>query len=178
MSKILFFFYLFLILLFLILNILINTHPNPIFMITIILLNTITICFLISFWQSNFIYSILLFLIIISGLLIIFLYFSSLITNIQNKLSINFFILINFIINLIFFSYSRLLQSYHYLPWNTYLETFKFTFINQEIFWNLFIIYSYPYNNFTFLCIFFLLISIFTIIKICTIKSSSLRKIS
>lgn len=177
MPKLIFLFIFFLTFLFLISHLIINIQPHPINMILRILLNTLFICLLISLWQSNPIYSILLFLVIIRGLLIIFLYFSSLITNVQNKFSVNFFLLINFIINLIIFFYLRftniILKS---IPLYPYLEI-KFLSA-QNIFKNLFIIYSYPFNNFTFLCIFFLLIAIFIIIKLCVIKTSSLRKIS
>lgn len=178
MLKLIFLYIFFLILLFIISHIIINIQPHPINIILLILLYTIFICLLISLWQSNPMYSILLFLIIISGLLIIFLYFSSLITNVQNKFSINFFILINFIANLIIFLYLRftnfILKS---IPFYHYLEI-QFISTQNNIFKNLFIIYSYPFNNFTFLCIFFLLIAIFIIIKLCVIKTSSLRKIS
>lgn len=177
MPKLIYFFIIFLTFLFLISHIIINIQPHPINIILRILLNTLYICLLISFWQSNPIYSILLFLVMIRGLLIIFLYFSRLITNVQNKFSINFFLLINFIINLTIFLYlsftNFILKS---TPLYSYLETQFFP--SQNIFKNLFIIYSYPFNNFTFLCIFFLLIAIFIIIKLCVIKTSSLRKIS
>lgn len=61
------------------------------------------ICILLSLSSYNFIYSIIIFLIISSGLSIIFLYFSGLISNEQNeKISINWFIKIYMLISLFY----------------------------------------------------------------------------
>lgn len=173
-------FYIIILLLIIILRILFilsinNLHPTP-FILSLIFY-AILICLNISIWSYNFIYSIILFLIIIRGILIIFLYFSSLISNEQNKFYINNYIIIRFLINIIILIY--LLIIYFKFNYIKYLskEILSINIINIPSFINIIIIYKYPYNNFTLLCILYLLISLFTIIKICSIKSASLRKL-
>lgn len=157
----------------------INIHP--IFLTISLLLYTRLICFIISIWSFNFIYSIITFLIIISGLLIIFIYFSSLIANEKNKITINIFIIISlflnyrFIIINIFLNNSKLSISSSLNFWesSTILNNF-----NSIEFKNILIIYNYPFINITLICIIFLLISLFIIIKISSIKFGPLRKIN
>lgn len=154
-----------------------NNNLHPITLIIFLLLYTSIVCLIISIWKDNFIFSIIIFLIIIRGILIIFLYFSSLISNEQFKFSINFFSLRRIIFNIIILLYlsplfiSNLSSSYP-------MDIKPLYNINQSLFNNITKIYLYPYNNLTIICILFLLISLFLIIKICSIKSSSLRKIS
>lgn len=165
-----------LIILFFILNI--NNHP--IIIIIIILIYSSLACLNISLWKPNFILSIFLFLIIIRGLLIIFLYFSSLISNVKFKLQLNLFIITLFIINFILLFY--LLKSSNSL--NLFIYKYKFhensqiININKITFNNILNLYEYPLSNLTTLSIFYLIFALFIIIKICSSKSSSLRKIN
>lgn len=155
----------------------ITNHIHPTLIIIIILIYRISISLLISLWRYTFIYSIILFLIIVRGLLIIFLYFSRLISNEKNNLSPKILSNSIFII---------LLTTSIIIPLNTHfkfilninIENNSLININYPIFHNILKIYIYPYNNFTFLSIIYLLISLFSIIKICSIKYSSLRKIT
>lgn len=164
--------------LFIVFIILINSL-HPIYFITLLLLYSITICLIISIWKFTYIYSIIIFIIIIRGLLIIFIYFARLISNEQNKLKLNTLLILNILLNSTFFLWfiSSLPQSNliprPYTPLET-IPTFK---INSFPFQNIIEIYNYPYLNLTLMRIFFLLISLFLIIKIISIKTSSLRKI-
>lgn len=164
---------------FVILIFILNINNHPIIIIIIILIYTSLICLNISLWKPNYILSIFLFLIIISGLLIIFLYFSRLISNVEFKLNINIIIIIPFLINPIFSFY--LLKSNSL---NLFIYKYKFHenspifYINKITFNNILNLYEYPLNNLTILSIFYLLLALFTIIKICSSKSSSLRKIN
>jgi len=159
---------------FLIINII---HIHPIIIIIILLIYSFIICLNISIWKSNYLYSIILFLIIIRGILIIFLYFSRLISNEQNILKFNKFLFISFNLNLLILCI--LINNLH-----TYI--FKFNFIeikiipklNKILFQNILNLYEYPTNNLTIRSIIYLLVSLFTIIKICSLKSISLRKIN
>nr|YP_009521630.1 NADH dehydrogenase subunit 6 [Anoplolepis gracilipes]AXP85351.1 NADH dehydrogenase subunit 6 [Anoplolepis gracilipes] len=159
-----------------------NNSIHPIWMIISILIFSMLICMNLSIWQSNYIYSIMLFLIMISGLLIIFLYFTSLISNDQNKLNnYNFYLLMLFILNWL------LLISFMYFnfPWSNLFKN-KFNYndsimilkFNEMNFQNIINLYEYPYNNMTISSMFYLLISLFTIIKICSIKLFTMRKIN
>lgn len=157
-----------------IINININ-HIHPIYIITIIIIYRIVICILLSKHSYNYIFSIILFLIIIRGLLIIFLYFARLISNNQTKFKINIFTIIRILINFIIINIlTKKLLNY---LWYYSIEINSITYINLPLFQNIFKIYYYPFNNITLICIFYLLITLISIIKICIIKSSSLRKL-
>lgn len=152
---------------------------HPIFITLLLITYRILICLNISKWRKNFIYSIILFLIIISGLLIIFLYFSSLISNEQIIIFYNLNLFYIFIINLIlfyliYFNKNFLINLYFSIS----KEINSFYNINYKPFINIINLYEYPFNNLTILCIIFLLISLFSIIKLCSTKSSPIRKIS
>lgn len=178
---------------FLILLLLLNIKNNPVSIIIIILLYRSLICLNISIWKINYILSIFLFLIIIRGLLIIFLYFSRLISNEQSKIKPNLllFILIIYIINVISLLYLLNYNISYNLNYtsisspNLFIFIYKYKFherftiyqINKSTFNNILNLYEYPTNNLTILSIFYLLFSLFIIIKICSSKSSSLRKI-
>jgi len=157
---------------------------HPIHLVILLMIYTLLICFYISLWRLNYIYSILLFLIIIRGLLIIFLYFSRLISNEQNKISWNkiSFIFINLILNFIIFFIIYINNSqfkkYPILN-NVSSSTTPLKNLHSEPpFINITKIFIYPNNYITLISIFYLLIALFTIIKICSLKSSSLRKIN
>lgn len=156
-----------------------NISNHPIIIIIILLIYSSLICLNICLWKSNYILSIFLFLMIIRGLLIIFLYFSRLISNEQFKLKINFYLIILFLINIIFSCY--LIK---FNPLNLFIYKYKFhenypvSYINKINFNNILNLYEYPLNNLTILSIFYLLFSLFCIIKICSLKYISLRKIN
>lgn len=171
--------YIILILCLLIILILSITNIHPIFLTISLLIYTRLICTIISIWSFNFIYSIITFLIIIRGLLIIFIYFSSLIANEKNKIIINIYIVLSlflnycFIISNIFFNKSKIIMPFNFWESSTILNNF-----NNIEFKNILIIYNYPFINITIICIIFLLTSLFIIIKISSIKFGSLRKIN
>lgn len=159
--------------------IIISFSLHPITIIILIIFYNILICINISFWKQTYLYSLLFFLIIISGLLIIFLYFSRLISNEKSQ---NFnkkffiitaltlpFIIINFpyppnLTNISHFTWTFMLTTPLKFPWILYKETIPF-------------IYLYPMLNLTLIRMNFLLITLLSIIKISTPKIKSLRKI-
>jgi hypothetical protein len=152
---------------------------HPITIIILIIIYAIITTLNISMWKPNFIYSILIFLIIIRGLFIIFLYFSCLISNEKINFFINFPILIKSLIlsTLIIFiliNNNSVLE----LTRPTTKEINSLFNLNEKKLTNITNIYNYPFNNITILRIIFLLLSLFTIIKISSIKSMSLRKLN
>lgn len=157
-----------------ILYILLTNYLHPIYLLILIIIYRGIICFLISTWSYNFIYSIILFLIIIRGILIIFLYFSCLISNDQTKFSINTPLILRFLLNSIIFLF--IIKYFNYPIYN-FNETFISLHLNINSFNNIIHIFSYPFRNITLTCILYLLITLFTIIKICSIKTSTLRKL-
>lgn len=163
------------IIIFIILYILITNYIHPIYLLILIIVYRGIICFSISAWSYNFIYSIILFLIIISGILIIFLYFSSLISNHQTKFIINIPLILRFLINSFIFLF---IIKYFNFPLYNFNETLISLQINANTFTNITHIFTYPFSNITIICILYLLLTLFTIIKICSIKTSTLRKLN
>lgn len=175
MIKFTYFKFFIIIIIFLILYTLITNYIHPIYILIIITIYRGIICFIISSWSYNFIYSIILFLIIIRGILIIFLYFSRLISNDQTKFIINFFLIFRLFLNIIIFLY--IIKYFNY-PNYKYNETLITFILNNNPFNNILHIFSYPYRSITIICILYLLLTLFTIIKICSIKTSTLRKLN
>lgn len=163
------------IIIFIILYILITNYIHPIYLLILIIIYRGIICFIISAYSYNFIYSIILFLIIIRGILIIFLYFSRLISNDQTKFLINIPLIVRFFFNISILFY--IIKYFNYSIYN-FNETLIFFQLNNNIFNNIIFIFSYPYSNITIICILYLLLTLFTIIKICSIKTSTLRKLN
>lgn len=169
----------YLIFFFIILLFLLNINNHPIIIIIIILIYSSLICLNISLWKSNYILSIFLFLIIIRGLLIIFLYFSRLISNEQFKLNPKLTIIILFLINIAFLTHIIKFNQINLLIYKyKFHENYPIFNINKFTFNNILNLYEYPLSNLTRLSIFYLLFSLFIIIKICSSKSISLRKIT
>uniref|UniRef100_A0AAU7YTD7 NADH dehydrogenase subunit 6 n=1 Tax=Pheidole spathifera TaxID=615503 RepID=A0AAU7YTD7_9HYME len=159
----------------LILYTLMINYLHPIFILILIVIYSSIICFIMSSWSFNYIYSIMLFLIMISGMLIMFLYFTSLISNNQTKFITNIPLIFSFSLNIITI-FSSL--SYFNYPIYEYNELLPSMMLNSNMFNNISYIYSYPYSNITMICILYLLLTLFTIIKICSIKSTTLRKLN
>lgn len=167
-------------LIFLIIFIIINKILHPIIIIILIIIFNLFRCLNISIWKLNFIYSIIIFLIIIRGLLIIFIYFSRLISNEQIKINFNlkslWLLILNTLIPLnIILTYNQFIfNQFNFIIFES--NPIKFIFINKFI--NITNLYFYPLNNLTILTILFLLIAFITIIKInSSTHSFSIRKI-
>nr|YP_010872846.1 NADH dehydrogenase subunit 6 [Pheidole fervens]WGV34040.1 NADH dehydrogenase subunit 6 [Pheidole fervens] len=158
-----------------IIYILLINYTHPIFTLILIMIYSMIICIMMSHWSNNFLYSIMLFLIIISGMLIMFLYFSSLISNNPSKFKLNLPLLINFFFNIIIF----LLMIKYFFKYPTYNfnETFNILLLNNNLFNNIIHIFSHPHSNITMICILYLMLTLVTIIKICSMKSMTLRKL-
>lgn len=163
------------IIIFLIIMILITNYQlHPIFIISLILIYARLACLNITLWSFNYIYSILIFLIIIRGILILFLYFARLISNEQYKISLKLFRSLLFILTtIIIYKLNFLFQ-----PPHKSLDQLSLIKLKNCPFQSLFKLYDYPYNHITITCILFLLMSLLLIIKIRSLKFSSLRKIN
>nr|YP_009566980.1 NADH dehydrogenase subunit 6 [Cryptopone sauteri]QBB73603.1 NADH dehydrogenase subunit 6 [Cryptopone sauteri] len=154
---------------------------HPINLMIFMIIFNLLIYFNLSIWKLNFIYSIMLFLIMISGLLMIFMYFSSLISNEQMKTIFNLkfisLILINQLMMFLFLFNKNLFFFIQFYQSN--FDSNNIINLNLNKFINIILIYSYPFNNFTLMNMFFILIAFLTIIKINSSSYSfSLRKIN
>lgn len=152
----------------------INIKIHPTYIIFILIIFRLSVCLRISWSIINPILSIILFIIIIRGVLILFLYFSRLISNEQTKIKFNWLLLI--FISRVIIIVTTIINNDPRIIHNE--EKQSINLINEYPLSNIKIIYEYPYANLSIKCIVYLLISIFTIIKICSFKNSALRKIN
>nr|YP_010461836.1 NADH dehydrogenase subunit 6 [Tapinoma ibericum]UUF93602.1 NADH dehydrogenase subunit 6 [Tapinoma ibericum] len=170
---------LWIIIMFILMYISMNLNSHPVFIMIIIIIYNSMICLNMSMWKMNFMYSIMLFLILISGLLIIFLYFSSLISNEQMTFYSNKILLLSLIFNIM---YMYMLFLMNKLFSNNIIYTTKeinsLNKINNKMFENILNLYIYPYNNITICSMLYLLLTLFIIIKLSNMKIKPLRKIT
>lgn len=155
-----------------IISIIIIIEIHPTYIILLLIIFRLLVCLRISWSIINPILSMILFIIIVRGVLIIFLYFTSLISNEQTKIKLNLsnFIYIIIIVTLtIYFNKINIINNE---------ERQNILSINEYALSNIKIIYEHPYVNISIKCIVYLIISIFAIIKVCSFKNSALRKIS
>nr|YP_010137197.1 NADH dehydrogenase subunit 6 [Apriona germarii]QWM97269.1 NADH dehydrogenase subunit 6 [Apriona germarii] len=146
------------------------THPLSFGLI--LLLETILISMLSGLMNFNYWYSYILFLIMIGGMLILFIYMTSVASNEKFKFSNKIFMLSIFI--LLFFSLFILLDEYFL---NTFLLTDLFNQnqnFNFKMSLNKFFIW--PMNMIFFLMINYLLVTLIMVVKITNIQYGPLRQ--
>lgn len=152
-------------------TILTNTfHPTSIIMIC--LMYNVTLSIYISLWKASPIFPLIFILIIIRGLLIIFLYFAGTISNAEpcrhwNKEKT--FIFITFWGMFVIYTYP-FLKSYATINLN-------FNFIDSTSHY-INIIFKVPLSSLTLIRIMYLLLCLIAIIKICSPKIKTLRKLN
>jgi len=177
MNKIIWLIYISWIILLSIIIIPLTTLIHPVSIVIIILIYNIILCINIEFWKSNYIFPIIFFIIIIRGLLIIFLYFSRLISNEKRlnliKSSIKFILFINFF----YFSLSNYLFNFFNSSFTPLIQINLIYIISNKL-PSINLIYQHPFRNLTLIRIIFLLITLISIIKSSTPKIKSLRKIN
>nr|QWB85893.1 NADH dehydrogenase subunit 6 [Sachalinobia koltzei] len=139
----------------------------------ILLMQTILISLITGYMNYNFWFSYILFLIMIGGMLILFIYMTSIASNEKFKFSFKLFLLFN----LIFFSILMLIfiDSFFF---NLNLNSYDL--MNQnDSFFNYFSLMKYfnkPNMMLTYLMINYLLITLIAIVKITKIQSGPLRQ--
>nr|YP_008963765.1 NADH dehydrogenase subunit 6 [Leptomyrmex pallens]AGL61401.1 NADH dehydrogenase subunit 6 [Leptomyrmex pallens] len=164
--------------LFILFLLMMNHRSHPVLMMLMIISYNILLILNMSMWKMNFIYSIMMFLIMISGLLIIFLYFASLVANVKMSIKLNLTLFLMLTLNLIVMMITNP-TNYPTMtcPQAPTKENLPINNINDKMFMNIIDLYTYPYNSVTILCMSYLLISLFSIIKLISMKSKPLRKV-
>lgn len=151
---------------------------HPAIIILIILFYSIVLCTNLRPWKSSYIFPIIFFLIIIRGLLIIFLYFSRLISNAKTQtppiLKHNtlwfIFVLLIPLLTKMFFITQPFYQGYSPSDFRL-LVNYNQAFPTSKI-------YLHPVSSLTIIRILYLLVALILIIKISSPKIKSLRKIT
>lgn len=154
-----------------------NIKTHPLILISILIILLIISSLNIRLYINNHWFSFIIFIIIVGGIIVIFLYFIRFINNIKTSIKWNllkfipikfFFIIIITIIIINKINYSNWLFNFNeIIPLN---KIINFNILNLNY------IFLYPKNLSTLLAIFYLLISLTIIVKICLIKKLTLRK--
>nr|WPS67074.1 NADH dehydrogenase subunit 6 [Hyssopus sp. 1 HHL-2023a] len=171
-------------------NILLNSLPShnknmhPILM-SLILLSLSTLSSMnISILNDNHWFSYLMFLIIIGGLMIIFLYFTSFINNMKMTMKLNYLTIFPFkmLLMMIFIMMLFIYMNKYFMWFNNFLEinNFKMLMKNMNFFINNQSLYLYLFNkNFTtIISMIYLLMCLTFIVKFCMNKKLMLRKMN
>nr|AXS65748.1 NADH dehydrogenase subunit 6 [Staphylinoidea sp. 13 KM-2017] len=142
---------------------------HPISMSMILLIQTIMISLMTGLMKMNFWYSYILFLIMIGGLLILFMYMTSIASNEKFKFSFNLNLIfiplmIIFSMNIIFPLKYNLLYYTNSLnsPFNYIMDLNKF--------------FNYPLNILMILMIIYLFLGLIVVVKITNFKMGTLRQ--
>nr|AND96188.1 NADH deshydrogenase subunit 6 [Eurysternus foedus] len=150
----------------LMMSIYITLMKHPISMGTTLLIQTISISLIMGFFNINYWYSYILFLIMISGMLVLFLYMTSVASNELFKPSTKIFKL-TILIMLIFFIITLNLNEF-YFDINSLYKSMNFTLsLNKYL--------NYPNNMIMYLIILYLLFTLLAVVKISNIKKGALR---
>nr|YP_009338137.1 NADH dehydrogenase subunit 6 [Trichodes sinae]ANG08445.1 NADH dehydrogenase subunit 6 [Trichodes sinae] len=145
---------------------------HPMSLGAILLIQTILISLIINFLNFNFWFSYILFLIMIGGMLILFIYMTSIASNekfyFSNKLSLLLSTMLIMIIIMM------ILDSYYFNNLSNNMETMK---LNNYINFNLSMskFFSMPNQSLYYISIMYLLITLIAVVKISNINMGPLR---
>nr|YP_009114172.1 NADH dehydrogenase subunit 6 [Elymnias hypermnestra]AHH92967.1 NADH dehydrogenase subunit 6 [Elymnias hypermnestra] len=151
---------------------------HPITMGLLILMQTFLVCLLSGMLINSYWFSYILFLIFLGGLLVLFMYISSIASNEMFKISfINMFMF--FIIFLILMMMMMLMNKFNWLNFmfNDDMNSFfnLFIFMNKENNMTLFKLYNKQSYLMTIIMIIYLFISLIAVVKITNINFGPLR---
>nr|YP_009186006.1 NADH dehydrogenase subunit 6 [Tetartopeus terminatus]ALO71199.1 NADH deshydrogenase subunit 6 [Tetartopeus terminatus] len=144
---------------------------HPLSMGFILLLQTITITMITGLISFNFWFSYILFLIMIGGMLVLFIYMTSIASNEYFKYSNS--LLLMMIITMmttiyLYFTYDKMIMNYLNMN-QDFLNNYNF-YLSMSKFIN------YPSNLIMFLMIIYLFITLIAVVKICKINMGPLRQ--
>nr|YP_009935680.1 NADH dehydrogenase subunit 6 [Nephus oblongosignatus]QNS38584.1 NADH dehydrogenase subunit 6 [Nephus oblongosignatus] len=147
---------------------------HPLSMGFMILIQTILICLKMGLLSVNFWFSYIMILIMIGGLLILFIYMTSIASNEKFKLNIYLFLLsIMLLMSFIFI----IMKNDPKMPEFLIKNNLPIMNENMNFFFNMSKYYNYPSNKLMIFSIIYLLISLIISVKICKVKSGPLRQL-
>nr|AND96097.1 NADH deshydrogenase subunit 6 [Onthophagus falculatus] len=138
---------------------------HPLTMGAILLIQTINMSLYMGYLNLNYWYSYILFLIMIGGMLILFIYMTSIASNEKFSPSIKLFMMFNLIIMIYFFMY--FIDPFYFNLTSNFKEQIHNLSLNK--------FYNFPNSFIMYLLIIYLLITLFAVIEISSFKKGSLR---
>nr|YP_009185993.1 NADH dehydrogenase subunit 6 [Sphaeridium bipustulatum]ALO70941.1 NADH deshydrogenase subunit 6 [Sphaeridium bipustulatum] len=145
-----------------------STHPMT--MGLTLLIQTICVALMTGFLANNFWFSYILFIVMVGGMLVLFIYMTSVASNEKfyfSKALLILFLALSTIMTISLFFMDNLITEYQAL--------FNVT-SNLNLNLNKYVIY--PYNIITIMMIFYLLITLIAVVKISKIKYGPLRHVN
>nr|ARH54413.1 NADH dehydrogenase subunit 6 [Hippodamia undecimnotata] len=137
-----------------------------------ILIHTIITCMFMGMMSMNFWFSYILMLIMIGGLLVLFIYMTSIASNEKFKFNIN--ILITFMLMTLLFMFMDLNMPLYSILTNELTQNITET---KTFFMNLSKFMNYPNSNIFVMIMFYLLISMIAVVKISKFNYGPLRQL-
>nr|AXS65110.1 NADH dehydrogenase subunit 6 [Coleoptera sp. 7 KM-2017] len=145
---------------------------HPLSMGITLLMKTIIITLTMGFFNMNYWYSYILFLIMIGGMLVLFIYMTSIASNEMFFPSIKILCFIIFMMMIMLILYFSL--DHFYILLNNMIENMN----NKNNFmYSLNKYLNYPNNLISYMLIIYLLITLFAIVKITNLKKGALRQL-
>nr|YP_009338606.1 NADH dehydrogenase subunit 6 [Chloronia mirifica]ANT70543.1 NADH dehydrogenase subunit 6 [Chloronia mirifica] len=149
---------------------------HPLAMGLILLIQTISICLSSGLLLKTFLFSYILFLIMLGGMLVLFIYMTSLASNEMFSISIN-----NLLINLIMIMSLLLIMftdSFNSFSLLLNLDMTKLNLFMNENSIDLLKLYNFPTMNLTILLINYLFLTLIVIVKITNMNNGPLRQMN
>nr|AND96136.1 NADH deshydrogenase subunit 6 [Onthophagus cuniculus] len=153
----------------LLLSMLIMWIKHPLSMGIILLMQTINLSLYMGYLNLNYWYSYILFLIMIGGMLVLFIYMTSIASNEKFTPSIKLF-LFSMLIMFIYFNFMWLIDPFYLTLNNNFNEYNDFINLSLNKYFN------FPNNIIMYMLILYLLITLLAIVKITEFKKGSLRQ--
>lgn len=160
----------------LIISILIISLKHPLSMGLTLLTQTIIVSLIIGFFRFNYWFSYILFLVIIGGILVLFIYITRVASNEIFKYSYKLLFIILTLISIILTRYLFIDPFIIYIN-NINIESHEYT-INPIINISINKYLNYPTNLIIYIIIIYLLITLIAVVKITNIKQGPLRQTS
>nr|AND96312.1 NADH deshydrogenase subunit 6 [Coprophanaeus sp. BMNH679884] len=157
----------------LLMSLYIITLKHPLSMGITLLIQTITISLTMGFFNLNYWYSYILFLVMIGGMLVLFIYMTSIASNEMFFPSMKLFIITIMIINIMLIIFMNL-DTYYFMMNNFYENNTYQTNFNLSL--NKYL--NFPNNFIMYMLIIYLLITLVAVVKITNFKMGALRQMN
>nr|QHN56414.1 NADH dehydrogenase subunit 6 [Megaselia spiracularis] len=144
---------------------------HPLAMGLMLLIQTLLVCLITSFMNETYWFSYILFLVFMGGMLVLFIYVTSLASNETFSLSTNMIMTVMLILLILMIFHNF----YDSMITNEFF-TNQLNNINQENYMNLIKLFNYPTNLITILLMSYLLITLIAVVKITNIFYGPMRQ--
>nr|ALO76208.1 NADH deshydrogenase subunit 6 [Trox sp. TRO01] len=146
---------------------------HPLIMGLVLLIQTTLVSLITGFLNNNYWYSYILFLVMIGGMLVLFIYMTSVASNEKFKFSSKILLMLLCIAILSTFMFFMLDIYYFYIS-NISMESLNYPIFKHQLTLNKYL--NYPMSSIYFILIIYLLITLIAVVKITDFKNGPLRQ--